>query len=79
MDNRIKAIKDSLIEGKIYTFRRLRGRKDGGNCPRIVKTRMRLTRKYPHHAEFESPFGIRRSYQYHDIDKMLNGELMNEE
>ncbi|MGN0405319.1 MAG: hypothetical protein ACI4F1_08865 [Bariatricus sp.] len=65
-----------LIEGKEYTFRRLRSRNDGNNAPQIVKKRMRLIRKYPHHAQFEDEFGIRISYRYFDIQKMLDGELI---
>lgn len=65
-----------LIEGKVYTFKRLRGRNDGNNAPQIVKKRMRLIRKYPHHAQFEDEFGIRISYRYFDIQKMLDGELI---
>lgn len=64
-----------LIEGKVYTFKRLRGNKDANYAPQIIKKRMRLIKKYLHHAQFEDEFGIRISYRYFDITKMLNGEF----
>lgn len=65
-----------LIEGQVYTFKRLRGNRDANHEPQIIKKRMRLVKKYTHHAQFEDQFGIRISYRYFDVQKMLNGEFL---
>ena len=62
-----------LIEGEVYTL--IFVIKDCGGKKKIKKKkRMRLIRCYPHHAEFEDIKGIRRSFRYWDIGKLLLGE-----
>ncbi len=56
-----------LAEGKVYIFTEC----DEADAKKRIKKRMRLIKCYRHHAVFESEKGIRRSYQYWDIEKML--------
>ncbi len=59
-----------LEEGKVYTFI-YHEKPDPG---RTIKKKMRLLKCYPHHAVFESSKGIRQSYKYWDIEKLILGE-----
>ena len=71
--------KKLLVEGNTYTFTRLCeeiGRGEKKSRPERQKQRLRLIKKYTHHAQFENAFGIRRSYIYFDIGKLLSGEGM---
>ena len=61
-----------LKEGEIYTFTFLEA-VDGGKRQQIKK-RMRLIKCYRHHAVFEGAKGVRRSFRYWDIDKLLHGQ-----
>lgn len=64
-----------LEEGKVYTFiRREKGKQ--GEKAMVQKERWRMIKAYPHHVQFENQFGIRRSFQYHDIGKLLHGEVI---
>ena len=64
-----------LEEGKTYTFtkKELNGQ---GHHPKTIKERWKLLKCYPHHAQFENRYGIRRSFGYWDIGKLLNGEVI---
>lgn len=62
-----------LEEGEIYTFL-YHEKPDPGSRKTMIKKRMRLLKCYPHHAVFESSKGIRQSYKYWDIEKLLLGE-----
>lgn len=71
--------KELLVEGKVYTFIRLceeRRRGEKKSRPTRRKQRLRLIKKYIHHAQFENAIGIRRSYTYWEIGKLLSGEKM---
>lgn len=62
-----------LKEGEVYTL--IFVMQDQGNKKKVKKKkRMQLMRCYPHHAEFKDEKGIRRSFRYWDIEKLLLGE-----
>lgn len=70
-----KSIKETLDlkGGEVYTLI-FQEKKDGSKKIREVKKRMRLIKCYTHHAQFEDAHGIRRSYGYWELDKLLRGE-----
>lgn len=71
--------KGILVEGKVYTFIRAyeqRRRGEKKSRPARKERRLRLIKKYKHHAQFENQIGIRRSYTYWEIGKLLDGEKM---
>ena len=62
-----------LKEGEVYTL--IFVVQQNANKKRVkMKKRMRLIKCYPHHAEFKDKKGIRRSFRYWDIEKLLLGE-----
>lgn len=70
-----RSIKEALNlkEGEAYTLI-FQEKKDGSKKIREVKKRMRLIKCYTHHAQFEDTHGIRRSFGYWELDKLLSGE-----
>lgn len=62
----------TLKEGYIYTL--IFFEREDGKIINPVKKRMRLIKCYKHHALFESSKGIRRSFRYWDLEKLLKGE-----
>lgn len=62
-----------LEEGKTYTFL-MPESEETSPKKKIVKKKMRLIKCYKHHAVFESKKGIRQSYRYWDIEKLLLGQ-----
>ena len=62
-----------LKEGEVYTL--IFVVQQNANKKRVkMKKRMRLTKCYRHHAVFEDNKGIRQSFRYWDIEKLLLGE-----
>ena len=62
-----------LEEGETYTFLVPEAEeKARGKSSR--KKKMKLIKCYKHHAVFESGKGIRQSYRYWDIEKLLLGQ-----
>lgn len=61
-----------LQKGKIYTLIFFKRSDDKAINP--VKKRMRLIKCYTHHALFESAMGVRTSFRYWDLGKLLKGE-----
>ena len=62
-----------LEEGEAYTL--IFVVQQNANKKRVkLKKRMRLIKCYPHHAVFEDNKGIRQSFRYWDIEKLLLGE-----
>ena len=62
-----------LEEGEVYTL--IFVVQQNANKKRVkLKKRMRLIKCYPHHAVFEDNKGIRQSFRYWDIEKLLLGE-----
>lgn len=62
-----------LVEGETYTL--IFTVQERASAKKVKKKkRMRLIRCYPHHAEFKDEKGIRRSFRYWDIEKLLLGE-----
>lgn len=62
-----------LEEGEVYTL--IFVVQQNVNKKRVKKKqRMRLIKCYPHHAVFEDNKGIRQSFGYWDIEKLLLGE-----
>lgn len=62
-----------LKEGEVYTL--IFAVQQNANKKRVkMKKRMRLIKCYPHHAVFEDNKGIRQSFGYWDIEKLLLGE-----
>lgn len=62
-----------LKEGEVYTL--IFVVQQNANKKRVkMKKRMRLIKCYPHHAVFEDNKGIRQSFRYWDIEKLLLGE-----
>jgi hypothetical protein len=39
-----------------------------------IKKRMRFLKAFPHHALFENPYGIKRSFTWWEVEKLLKGE-----
>lgn len=63
-----------LEEGEVYTFKFKVPSEDGHRKSTVINRRMRLVKCYRHHAVFESGTGVRTSYRYWDIQKLLLGE-----
>ena len=62
-----------LVEGETYTL--IFTVRERASAKKVKKKkRMQLIRCYPHHAEFKDKKGIRRSFRYWDIEKLLLGE-----
>lgn len=62
-----------LEEGEVYTL--IFAIQKNASTKKIkMKKRMRLIKCYPHHAVFEDNKGIRQSFGYWDIEKLLLGE-----
>ena len=62
-----------LVEGETYTL--IFTVQESASAKMVKKKkRMQLIRCYPHHAEFKDKKGIRRSFRYWDIEKLLLGE-----
>lgn len=62
-----------LEEGKTYTFL-IQESEETSPKKKLVKKKMKLVKCYKHHAVFESKKGIRQSYRYWDIEKLLLGQ-----
>lgn len=62
-----------LEEGKTYTFH-VPEAEETSPRKKLKKKKMKLIKCYKHHAVFESQKGIRQSYRYWDIEKLLLGE-----
>ena len=62
-----------LVEGKVYTliFRQQAERSERHTA---IKKRMRFLKAFPHHALFENPYGIKRSFTWWEVEKLLKGE-----
>lgn len=66
-------IRKQLIEGQEYKFLVVLNYEKNGFY-HVARRRLRLIRCYPHIAEFEDTrTGIRRSWRYSDIAKLLKG------
>ena len=63
----------NLKEGEVYTLR-FRVKTVESKKIKVVKKRMWLIKCYTHHAQFEDTHGIRRSFSYWELDKLLRGE-----
>ena len=63
----------NLQKGKIYNFQKVE--KDGVKI-RKYRKRMRLIRKYPHHALFVREAGIRECFTYWEIRQILRGQAI---
>ena len=61
-----------LVVGRTYDLT-VRVAVRGNQGTRKVKRKMKLVGIYPHHAQFERR-GIRRSYGYWELEKLLKGE-----
>lgn len=61
-----------LVIGKTYELT-VRVAVRGNQGTRKVKRKMKLVGIYPYHAQFERR-GIRRSYGYWELEKLLKGE-----
>ena len=62
-----------LKEGEVYTL--IFAIQKNASTKKIkMKKRMRLIKCYRHHAVFEDNKGIRQSFRYWDIEKLLLGE-----
>ena len=62
-----------LVEGETYTL--IFTVQERASAKKVKKKkRMQLIRCDPHHAEFKDKKGIRRSFRYWDIEKLLLGE-----
>ena len=62
-----------LEEGETYTFL-VPEAEEKNPRKKIKKKKMKLIKCYKHHAVFESEKGIRQSYRYWDIGKLLLGQ-----
>ena len=62
-----------LEEGEPYTFL-VSEAEEKSPRKKLKKKKMKLIKCYKHHAVFESEKGIRQSYRYWDIEKLLLGE-----
>ena len=62
-----------LKEGEVYTLIFVI-QKNASTKKIKMKKRMRLIKCYRHHAVFEDNKGIRQSFRYWDIEKLLLGE-----
>lgn len=62
-----------LKEGETYTFL-VSEAEETSPRKKLKKRKMKLIKCYKHHAVFEDKKGIRQSYRYWDIEKLLLGE-----
>ena len=62
-----------LKEGEVYTLIFVI-QKNASTKKIKMKKRMRLIKCYRHHAVFEDNKGIRQSFRYWDIEKLILGE-----
>lgn len=62
-----------LEEGKTYIFL-MSESEETSPKKKLVKKKMKLVKCYKHHAVFVSKKGIRQSYRYWDIEKLLLGQ-----
>lgn len=62
-----------LIEGKIYTLRFWQ-QLEGNKRYAVIERRMRFLKAFPHHALFENSYGIKRSFTWWEVEKILKGE-----
>ena len=62
-----------LEEGETYIFL-ISESEETSPKKKLVKKKMKLVKCYKHHAVFESKKGIRQSYRYWDIEKLLLGQ-----
>ena len=62
-----------LVEGKIYTLN-FRQQAERSERHTVIKKRMRFLMTFPHHALFENPYGIKRSFNWWEVEKLLKGE-----
>ena len=62
-----------LKEGEVYTLIFVI-QKNASTKKIKMKKRMRLIKCYRHHAVFEDNKGIRQSFRYWDIEKLVLGE-----
>lgn len=62
-----------LEEGETYTFL-VSEEEEKSPRKKLKKKKMKLIKCYKHHAVFESEKGIRQSYRYWDIEKLLLGQ-----
>ena len=62
-----------LEEGETYTFL-VSEAEERSPRKKLKKKKMKLVKCYKHHAVFESEKGIRQSYRYWDIEKLLLGQ-----
>ena len=62
-----------LEEGETYTFLAPEAEEKNPR-KKLKKKKMKLIKCYKHHAVFESEKGIRQSYRYWDIEKLLLGQ-----
>lgn len=60
-----------LEEGKTYTL--IFREKQEHKKPTKIRKKMKLIKLYPHIALFETPKGVRQSFQYWDLNRMLEG------
>lgn len=64
-----------LREGQTYTFKS-QETADEGAKKKLVVRKMRLIKKYPHHALFEDSRGIRTAFRYWDAERLIKGEAV---
>lgn len=62
-----------LEEGETYTFL-VSEEEETSPRKKLKKRKMKLIKCYKHHAVFEDKKGIRQSYRYWDIEKLLLGQ-----
>lgn len=62
-----------LIEGKIYTLRFWQQLEENKRYA-VIERRMRFLKAFPHHALFENSYGIKRSFTWWEVEKLLKGE-----
>lgn len=62
-----------LEEGETYTFL-VSEAEEKNPRKKLKKKKVKLIKCYKHHAVFESEKGIRQSYRYWDIEKLLLGQ-----
>lgn len=62
-----------LEEGETYTFL-VSEAEETSPRKKLKKKKMKLIKCYKYHAVFESEKGIRQSYRYWDIEKLLLGQ-----
>lgn len=62
-----------LKEGETYTFL-VSEAEETSPRKKLKKRKMKLIKCYKHHAVFEDRKGIRQSYRYWDIEKLLLGQ-----